>query len=324
MIIRVPLTVLSPAGSRARLSVLIFHRVLPQRDALFPDVLDAAQFEQRMRWVQQWFNVLPLHGAIEQLYAGTLPSRALAITFDDGYADNETLAAPILKKLGLTATFFVTTGFLGAGCMWNDQIIEAIRDCASSHLDLAKAGLGEHSLMSMVARQQAVAAILKTAKHLEPAQRQAATQAVVAACGASSTPPRLMMSPDQVRSLRQLGMQVGAHTLTHPILSRLDAKAALVEIRDSKTELEQLLGEPVPLFAYPNGVPNQDYGAAHTQMVQDCGFQAAVSTAWGAACVRSHRFELPRFTPWDTQRLRFGIRMATNLLRVEAVAATPS
>jgi hypothetical protein len=103
---------MSPKGSRGRLSILIFHRVLREPDPLAPDEPDAAAFETRMRWVRDWFNVLPLAHAVDMLYQGALPARALSITFDDGYSDNEELAAPILAGLGMTATFFVSSGYI--------------------------------------------------------------------------------------------------------------------------------------------------------------------------------------------------------------------
>lgn len=318
--LRLPLSVVSPAGRRGRLSILIFHRVLAQPDPLFPDLPDVATFEARMRWVRDWFNVLPLAQAIERLGSGTIPARALAITFDDGYADNEELAAPILKRLGLTATFFVATGFLRGTCMWNDQVIEAIRGCEAELIDLSALGMACHSLATLDARRDTIGALLTGIKHLEPARRQAVTDQIVAAAGARPS-LGLMMRPEQVRSLRALGMSVGAHTVTHPILTRLSPLAALAEMRDSKDELERILGEPVELFAYPNGVPAQDYAQEHAAMARECGFAAAVSTAWGAASIRSDRFQLPRFTPWDRTRFRYGARLLANLGRAEKVAA---
>ena len=307
---------MSPAGTRGRLSILIFHRVLPRPDPLLPDEPDAAGFEAQMRWVRDWFNVLPLARAIEALYAGSLPARALAITFDDGYADNEELAAPILQRLGMTATFFVSTGFLGGGCMWNDRVIEAVRGCDAPQLDVGALGLGRLALGSAAERRQAIGALLKGIKHFDQERRNEATDAIVAACGGRPS-PALMMQPEQVRSIRALGMDIGAHTVTHPILARLGAGAARAEMTRGKAALEGLIGEPVELFAYPNGVPGQDYAAEHVAMARECGFKAAVATSWGAASVRSDRFQLPRFTPWDRSRLRYGVRLLRNLGRVE-------
>ena len=319
--LRLPLSWLSPSGPRGRLSILIFHRVLPELDALIPELPSATEFEATMRWVRDWFNVLPLGPAVERLYAGTIPARALAITFDDGYADNEELAAPILARLGLPATFFITTGFIGSGCMWNDQVIEAIRRIRTPQLDLQAFGLPAHALDSITARRRAVSEVLGAIKHLEQERRQAIADAIGAMAG-FERPPSLMMSAEQVRSMRQRHrMDIGAHTVTHPILTRLGADAAREEIGRGKRELEGLLGEPVRLFAYPNGVPEQDYGPEHAAMARACGFDAAVSTAWGAASAASDRFQLPRFTPWDRTRMRYGVRLLHNLKRSERIAA---
>jgi peptidoglycan/xylan/chitin deacetylase (PgdA/CDA1 family) len=311
---RLPLALLSPGGRAGRLTILIFHRVLPQHDPLNPDEPSALEFERRMQWVRAWFNVLPLSDATQRLADGTLPPRALAITFDDGYADNREVAAPILRRLGLTATFFIATGFLDGGCMWNDRVIEAVRSCDAAGLDLSALGLGALGLDDAASRRRAAAAVVKAIKHLEPSARQAATDAVVKAAGGRSA-PALMMSIDQLRELRTLGMHVGAHTITHPILARATEADALHEIAAGKAQLEALLGEPVRLFAYPNGVPGEDYLPEHVRMVRDVGFSAAVSTAWGAASAASDRFQLPRFTPWDRARWRFGARLLANLGR---------
>jgi len=317
--LRWPMSLLSPAGGRGRLSILIFHRVLAEPDALFADLPTAERFETTMRWVASWFNVLPLRDAIDRLFAGTIPSRALAITFDDGYADNERIAAPILRRLRMTATFFVSTGFLDGGCMWNDRVIEAIRACDSDDITIEPVGLRGLPLATVADRRRAIAAVLSAIKHLEPARRLAAVDAVVAAAGGPPAPAP-MMQPAQVRNLRSLGMDVGAHTVHHPILTRLAPVAAFDEMQQSKRQLEGMLGEPVPLFAYPNGVPGQDYAPEHTAMARECGFAGAVSTSWGAASIRSDRFQLPRFTPWDRDRWRWGARLLLNLRTAERVA----
>jgi peptidoglycan/xylan/chitin deacetylase (PgdA/CDA1 family) len=311
---------LSPAGARARLSILIFHRVLPRPDPLYPDVPDVQRFAVLMRRLRAWFRVVSLSEAVDRLYAGSLPSRALAITFDDGYADNEAVAAPILLELGLTATFFVATSFLRGGIMWNDRVIEAIRAFRGDTLDLRSLGLGRLELASPEARRGAIDFVLARIKHLEFGQREASVQAIVDACG-NPPLPELMMREDGVKRLVALGMGIGAHTLSHPILARLPDAVALSEIGGSREALQALTGEPIDLFAYPNGVPGRDYAAAHVEMARRCGFRAAFSTAWGVATRASDRYQLPRFTPWDRAPLRFGLRMAQNLMRTRCVTA---
>lgn len=319
---------LSPAGPRARLSILIFHRVLPAPDPLFPDEVDGAAFDRLCAWVKQWFQVLPLDEAAVRLRSGSLPARALSITFDDGYRDNHDVALPILQRHGLPATFFIATGFLDGGRMWNDTLIEAVRRAPAAQWDLAGVGEGQLGRLALgetadrAARRAALRTLLPAAKHLEPVARQrlvdhVAGLAVKAGC---KLPEDLMMTCAQVQALRDAGMQVGAHTVNHPILALLDEAKAKREIIESRDTLQQLLGEPVRLFAYPNGVPGQDYGAREVALVQAAGFDTAVSTRWGASTRHTPRFELPRFTPWDRTPTRFAARMARNLWSHDAAA----
>ena len=303
---------LSPGGTRARLSILIYHRVLPEPDGLFPDVPDLKRFEQELHWISRWFHVLPLDEAAARLEAGSLPPRAAAITFDDGYADNATVALPALQRAGLSATFFIATSFLDGGRMWNDTVIESVRACHTPWLDLGAVGLGRFAMDGIESRRKAIGQLLPAIKYLAPAQRDAAVAAVQVASG-ECLPDDLMMRSEQVLAMRRAGMQIGAHTRSHPILARLGDDVAADEISDSKRDLEALLSEPVSLFAYPNGKPGVDYGASHARMVQAAGFTAAVSTAPGAASAHSDRFQLPRFSPWDRGRTRYGLRMLANL-----------
>ena len=93
---------------------------------------------------------------------------------------------------------------------------------------------------------------------------------------------------------------------------------------NSKSALEALVGEPIRLFAYPNGKPGQDYGAAARNIVASAGFDAAVTTAPGASTVASDLWQLPRFTPWDRGRVGFALRLARNLTAEPAVGVLPS
>ena len=122
-----------------------------------------------------------------------------------------------------------------------------------------------------------------------------------------------MMTAHEVKAMRHAGMLIGAHTVSHPILARLTDEQARQEIEDSKIFLEQLLGERVGLFAYPNGKPCEDYSPQTVEVVSSLGFDAAVSTQWGASRMGSDLLQIKRFTPWDQPRLKFGVRMVANL-----------
>lgn len=311
---------LSPAGARARLSILIYHRVLPRPDPLFPNELDADRFEAQMRLLATGFRFMPLSEAIAALAKGNLPAHAACITFDDGYADNAQIALPILRRLGIPATFFVATGFLNGGRMWNDTVIEAIRAAPGVSLDLQYLGLGVHDLSGTTQRQAAIPALLGQLKYLPLDERLAMVERVRDAAG-GVLPEDLMMTDAQVRELHAAGMEIGGHTVNHPILARLDEAAARNEVAAGRATLESIIHAPVKLFAYPNGKPDQDYQAAHVRIARELGFTAAVSTAWGAASRETDPYQLPRFTPWDRSRLRFMLRMAQNLRRTGQTAS---
>lgn len=311
---------LSPAGRRAKLSVLIFHRVLPRGDPLFPGEMDGPGFDRLLTWLNSSFNVLPLDQAVARLQAGSLPARAASITFDDGYADNATVALPLLRRHRMQATFFIASGYLDGGRMWNDTVIESIRGFGGPILDLQELSLGVHHLAADEDRRRAIDHVLPRIKHLAPARRQAVAEQL-AAISRVRLPDDLMMSSDQVRLLRDAGMQIGGHTFSHPILNALDDEEARDDIVRGKRRLEAILGERVDLFAYPNGKPGSDYSARHADMVRAAGFTAAVSTSPGAARGGGDVFQLPRFTPWDRTPLRFGLRMVDNLRSTGRVAA---
>lgn len=309
------LTLLSPAGRRARLSTLIFHRVLVEPDALFPHELHARRFDSICSWLARDFNVLPLDRAVRLLKEGRLPARAAAITFDDGYADNESIAMPILQRHGLHATFFIASGFLDGGRMWNDTVIEAVRATRSDSLDLTGLGvqgLGIVSAATVPERSAAIDQIVKTVKYLPPAERLQVVERI-ARVAAVELSTDLMMRSDQVQSLAAAGMGIGGHTMSHPILAGLAAQEVHAEVDGNRRRLQALAQREITLFAYPNGRPGQDYDESTVAHVRGMKFEAAVSTAWGTSDSTTDLFQLPRFTPWDQTRLRFGLRMARNL-----------
>lgn len=302
-----------------RLSVLIYHRVLPQTDPMRPAEPTVAEFDWQMRLLRAHFNPLPLVDAVERLQAGTLPENAISVTFDDGYADNERHALPVLQKYQIPATVFISTGFLNGGRMWNDSVIEVLRNCAGPELDLRELGLERYNVESPAQRLLAMDAILRAIKHRDPVERLDLVRQIER--HASNLPEDLMLTDAQVRSLARANVTIGAHTVNHPILNSLDADRARAEIRESKQHLEALLQKPVEVFAYPNGRPEADYRVEHRDMVSELGFKAAVSTHWGVSTSQSDRLQLPRFTPWDRQELKFACRLLASYRWVDPLVA---
>lgn len=293
-----------------RLSILIYHRVLGAPDYMRPWEPSVDEFSRQMDLVSQCFSPLHLSDALAKLDSGDLPPRALCVTFDDGYADNEQVALPVLQKFGIPATVFVASDYLDGGIMWNDTIIECCRTTESSQFDLSEFGLPVIELGSSAQRKEAAQFIIGRVKYFTPEERRKVVGFLSASV--SALPTDLMMTSEQLRSLHSAGVEIGAHTCSHPILANVEEENALSEIAESKIHLESLLRSPVRYFAYPNGQPNVDYSPLHADMVKSAGFEAALSTHWGVNDKHSDRWQLARFTPWDKSTLKFLARMALN------------
>lgn len=308
-----PFQWLSPAGANGKLTIFIFHRVMPQHDSMLPDEPDACRFARIARFISRYFSVLSLGEATRRLESGTLPAAAAAITFDDGYKDNLTIAAPILKHYGLSATFFIATGYTGGGRMWNDTILEAMRMVSEGTLDWREFGLGQHLVDGEVARLRALQQVRAELKYRPDAERREIAKEIASRAGLGQE-SHLMMSREDLIELKRMGMEIGGHTVTHPILAKLDDVSAAAEIGDGRAQLAEWLGEAPDVFAYPNGLPGKDYTQRDVNLVRNAGYRAAVATTGGYAKCNSDLFQLPRSTPWDHDMPRFALRCAARLL----------
>jgi len=313
VILRALTALAAPAGERSRLSIFYFHRVPAQRDPLLPFEPDARMFDRMLGWIGAQFRVLDPLEACDRLFDGTLPSRPAVVTFDDGYRDNYTVALPILQRHAMKAAFFVATGFLEGGAMFNDRVIEAVRRCRYGSIRMP--GCDETlGLSNDAQRREAIDRLLGVIKHLPPDERMESVLELEQEAGVGA-PLGTMMHADDVATLHRAGMRVGGHTRTHPILLKLDDSQAEREIAGGLEDLASITGERPLLFAYPNGKPGGDFDDRHVAMVMRAGVRYAFTTLQGAAVRTSERLLLPRFTPWDRRRWRFEFRAWGNLAK---------
>ena len=306
------LSVLSPPGRLARLMIFPYHRIVDRHDPLSPNSPTAERFERQLRWITRFCNPLPLAEAVARLGSGTLPARAISLTFDDGYENNLSIAAPLLKKYAVPATIFVAVDALERGIMWNDLIIEAVRSSRES-IDANACGLGTINLddsKRLAVSQELIASLqyLSTTERLERAQALHET-------ATSTEPARQMLFPEQLRELPEYGIDIGAHTVNHPILKSLADQEARAEILDSRRWIRDITGTEPVLFAYPNGKRGYDYDQRHAEIVRSLGFLAAVAANWGCATRKSPLFELPRFKPWEDTEQGFSLRLCKTVGR---------
>lgn len=285
------ISLFSGDGPKSRLLILTYHRVRERADFVNPGDPDKVEFAAQMRMLAKYFDVVSVSQAIQDIRCDRLAERSVCITFDDGYADNHEVAAPILEEMGLVATFFVATGYLNGGMMWNDRIIEAIRHLDPGTHDFGQ--LGRVDISSDDCRSKFIRQTIGQLKYMRFEERDRISKDIAARCKVGCS-GQMMMTDDMVRDLHVRGMEIGAHTVTHPILSQLSDSEAKQEVHESKSYLESLLRTRVTSFAYPNGRFGKDLTSRDVNIVRDSGFDVAVTTDWGAVTAASENLALPR------------------------------
>lgn len=292
--------------------VLLYHRVNPDADPLFPG-LSVRAFEAQMSFLADRCQVLPLQELVARLRDGDpIPPWTAAVTFDDGYRDNFLYAHPVLKKLGLRATLFVSTGYIGTGeVLWNDRISWAVKQTRKTTVEFQfRNGREVFGLDGIGQRTHTLERILESLKPYPDAEKKVAVDGLIKElrCADNSAVP-LMLSWDELRRMDQEGWGIGSHTVTHPILSRVDLQQVRQELEGSKHSIESELQVPVELMAYPNG-KRDDFTPAVKNLVRECGFKGAVTTLGGFNAGPVDPFEIARQSPWDDHLPRFAVKLS--------------
>jgi len=291
-----------------RVPILTLHRVNDDNDP-FMGSLPTAVFAARMAHIARHYRVLTVEDLAARLHDGTVPRNALAITFDDGYRDNLTHAAPILRRLGLPATIFLVTGLIDSPHMlWFDRLALAFKSATARRVELVNGRV--LPLATVAERLAALGAAQSHLKQVSDHERALSVDRLVETLKPTpERPKRLMLSWDEVGVLRGLGFAIGAHTVNHPILSRLAPDQVRSEVYGSKAAIENALGSPVRAFAYPNGQP-QDYNEAVIDVVREAGFTCAVTTTRGLNDADTPVMKLRRGGPWEQHVPTFALKLA--------------
>jgi peptidoglycan/xylan/chitin deacetylase (PgdA/CDA1 family) len=314
MILHYLIALIGKLLGRNQFSILIYHQVFTEKDLMRPSEPDVATFSWQMALIKRFFTPLSLSEALEHKNKGTLPSDTICITFDDGYLNNLEVAAPILKQFGIPATVYIATGFSQGENMFNDRVFDLVAN--EELITLNVKALDEDSLSLSCIEQRIKAAhfVIGKIKYIPFEERKLIIDALYQENNIHSH-ARRMMNNEQILALAAQGIEIGAHTLDHPILQSLPLNQQRSQILQSKMMLEKLLGYKVKGFAYPNGKLNDDYSFDTRNLVEELGFEYAVSTNWGTTSKRSDHFQLKRFTPWDQSPLKFHLRLILNMLK---------
>ena len=271
----------------ANVAVLVYHRIGdPSEPGFygFGSVVSATrpEFARQLDYLKANCNVI----GMSELLAWRrgefeLPGNAVLITFDDGYRDNLTSAAPELQARDLPAVLFLTSGFAdGTLCFSWDWIAEAFK---TTQLRSAKLPvLGDATWDSARQRSRIAAGWIAAGKGLDHCnfRRQMLALATMLDVPPPSPAPRsVRLDWADIRALMTAGFAIGAHTATHPILSRVSLQRAAREIAVSRTAIERQIAAPVSCFAYPNGLFNED----HEKLVEQEGLELAFRAEGGVA-----------------------------------------
>jgi len=297
------------ARATAAFPILSFHRVNRAADPFFP-ALPTEVFEGQMAFLARAYTVLPLEELVERMRRRALPRNALAITFDDGYRDNLTEAAPILARHGMPATVFVVTGAIGTTeALWFDRLALGFK---RTRVTGWRAPWNQvMPLESTAQRLAALGGALTHFKRMANGQRRQCVEDTLVGLEVGDEGPlkNLMLSWDDVRALMGLGVAIGAHTVHHPILSQLPADEARAEIEGSWAAIRSNCGRAPRAFAYPNG-GTTDYSDAVISLVRDVGFSCAVTTRFGVNTAATPPYELRRGGPWEHHLPTFALKLA--------------
>jgi peptidoglycan/xylan/chitin deacetylase (PgdA/CDA1 family) len=222
--------------------ILGYHRVADARHDPGAMCVSPRHFAEQLEVVRSCARPVSLAELVSCLDSGRLPPRLVAVTFDDGYADNLSHALPLLERFEAPATLFIATGYTGRSFDWEDG-------------------------------------------------------------GEDSRPPPRALTAAEIGGLAQWPLlEIGAHSVRHPFLARLSGQEQQTEIEQSKVFLEEVIGQRVNGFSYPNS----SYTIQTMALVQQAGFRYACAGGNNVAQAGAGRFDLPRFWIPDCDGDAFG------------------
>ena len=242
------------------LTILAYHRVLPlaqSREYPFQGMMMPRDlFEAHMAYLAKRYRVMDLEEGIKRLDAGTLPPRAVAVTFDDGYQDNYTYAWPVMRKYGVPATIFVVTGVIDrTHSLWWDEV--AVRVAWMVEQGVVPDAIPDWMRTFLERKGETVQDIAqKTVSKLNGmplGQRTICLNALRRGSPDCQLPADLMLTWDQLREMQRDGVRAAAHTVSHPFMDELPEDEIAREVEGCFERLRHELGEPPRLLAYPRG-----------------------------------------------------------------------
>jgi peptidoglycan/xylan/chitin deacetylase (PgdA/CDA1 family) len=289
--------------------ILMYHRF---DSCLKPFKLSQATFSKQIEFVLSKFRVLSLKEIVERISAGQpLPKRSLCITVDDGYEDFYLYAYPVLARRGVSATVFLTTGFVdNKQWLWADRLAWALQNTEKKTFDFRlgdrvetfnvstdkrwhESQLRFFAHLASLPNQERVFTLRNIEEFLEVEIPTLPTKAIRA------------LTWHQVNEMGANGIDFGAHSVSHAILTKVSEKELLREVMESKYDIEKCLCRSISIFCYPNG----SYDNHVVEAVKRAGFRGAVTTDSGFNSEHEDVFRLKRISVSENPMYYFARKM---------------
>ena len=293
--------------------ILNYHRVNDFKDPFTIDSVSVTDFDNQMRYLSKNYHVLSLNDIYDRVsHHIPLPNQCLAITFDDGYADNYDFAWPILKKYDLPATIFLTAGCIdGQVPLWFDQVLSAFKTTAIKKFECPVTG----TVFDIQTREQKLYTahvMLEQLKQKDIDHRNKIAADILHELGISKTDKlhntSTLLTWPQVKKMSVNNISFGSHTMTHPILACLTEEDLEWELAASMKLISENISKKVPFLAYPNG-KNKDFTENAVQAVRQAGYKAALTTEPDTNTLSSDPFTWGRYKPWQDQVAQFSLAL---------------
>lgn len=268
-------------ANRGKVLILMYHRFSNQKDG---EATSAQAFREQLTYLTSHYRIVPLSFIAELIKRGeAIPPGLAVITIDDGYRDVYDIAFPILREFHAPATLFVVTDFIEEKVwLWTDKLRFITQQTHSRWLEvefndlLTRIELGDYD-----SRRKAAHYINALLKKQPNTLKEQAIMKIAASLGvdlpSQATEEFQPLTWDEVRELDAEGIEIGSHTVSHPILTQIDQQQLRYELHESKLHLEARLHRNVDLFCYPNGNCNEDIA----REVNRAGYRCAVTTNYG-------------------------------------------
>jgi peptidoglycan/xylan/chitin deacetylase (PgdA/CDA1 family) len=287
--------------------ILGYHRISSPSRALDEACVSPENFAEHLYELRQRTNPIRLSKLVEHVKDGSVPAKSVAVTFDDGYADNLYSAKPLLEEYEIPATVFISTGYIGREFWWDE--LQRLVICSQEDpraLRLQAAGkqfewdgkrMSSEAVQAIRRRDfhQALYWYLLSLDVEDQTEVMRAIRSWSKVPSTSITVPRAMREEEMLRLVDGGLIEVGAHTRHHPMLPQLTLERQREEIKSSKQDLEALLGKTITGFSYPNGRATP----AAKHIVRELGFTYACTSQQDVVRPGSDFYALTRFWQQD-------------------------